>query len=424
MKNKTAYIFFIIVLYFWLFYPPFWIFRDRLIISNVICLVCILLCMTKPRIYRDFYYRFKKEFMYCGGLLFLSFFLTFFDFQTKVLTQHLLMFVNLFAVIPVLFYYAKKNDFGTESQIVRALLIVSCIGAFFSVMCIINPEFNQYVKYSLIKYDEDNFLFDLDYRGFGIASGLTSTYGYVMGFIGALGVFYIKENRWYLFALPFVFISVLLNARTGIIVMLMGIVLSFLRGRNFIGTAAVAVAAVLFASYFDTFLAMLNVNDEAIKWVMDFQEQAEEAASSGNIRDARQANMLLGEMWVLPDDLLQWITGRGYYLFRNEHGVRASDVGWINELAYGGLIYLIPLLLLFYWIYRNVRHSKSLWYGLFFLMTIIVVNTKSTIFPSSVMFYTLMMMYFVTSKTEFNVSSPMSTRKILQTKNNDYFSDR
>lgn len=395
MKNTLAYILFIVVLYLWLFYPPFWIFRDRLAISNVISLVCLIVCIFNPKIYRDFRREFHKEFSFCLYFIILSLFLTLFDFQTRILTEHIIAVVSLFVVVPVLLYYAKKYDFGTESSIVKALLIVSCIGAFFSVWCIVDPEFNQYVKYSLIRYDKDSFLFETDYRGFGVASGLVSTYGYVMGFIGALGCFYLKENRWYLLALPFVFVSILLNARTGLIIMISGIFLSFLGRKNIMGSLILAFAVLLFVTYIDSFLSLFNLSEGTMKWILDFRGQAEDVAAAGSVLESSQTETLLKTMWVLPDDPIQWIVGRGYYLLRNEHGIKASDVGWINQLSYGGLIYLIPLLVFFLSIFRNVCKNKNLWYGLFFLSTIIIVNTKSSIFPSSVQLNVLMMMCFV-----------------------------
>lgn len=395
MKKYISFAFFVVVLYLWLFYPSFWIFRERLAISNVICFVCILICVYKPKIYKDFFSIFQKEFRISLGFLILSLFLTILDFQTRILTAHVLLLVNLFSVVPVLLYFAKKHGFGTESDIVKALLIVSCIGAIFSVWCIVDPEFNEYIKFSVIKYERDSFLYYTDFRGFGFASGLTSTYGYLMGFIGALGCFYLKENLWYLFVLPFIFISILLNARTGVLIFVVGLCLSVLGRKNVIGASFIAIASILFFSYIDSFLSLFNLSDGTLKWLMDFQSQAEDVASSGSLRGSHTADALLGTMWVLPDDFFQWIIGRGYYLLRNEHGVHASDVGWINQLSYGGLLYVVPLLFFLYGIFRKVCKYKNLWFGLFFLSTIVIVNTKSSIFPSSVQFNALMMLYFI-----------------------------
>lgn len=395
--NKIAYNFFIIVLYLWLFYPPFSIFRERLSIGNIISFACVLICMLKPFVFKNFYHKFYKEFKYCIFFLFISLFLIILDFKTRIFTQHLLMIINLFAVIPVLLYYANKHGFATTSHIIRALLIVSCIGAFFTTLCVIDPAFNTYVKSSIIRYDRDSFLFENDFRGFGIASGLTSTYGYIMGFIGALGCFYYRENRWYLFALPFVLVSALLNARTGIIIFLFGFILSFLGRKKIIGSITMAILAIFFVGFFDSFLSYLNIDDSTKNWLLDFQTQTESVATSGNIMDSYQASTLLIDMWVIPDNPLSWMLGSGFYLFRNEHGIQASDVGWINELWYGGLLYLLPLLFLFYKIYKNFRKKRGLWFGLFILITIIIVNTKSTLFPSSVMFYLIMMIFFASN---------------------------
>ena len=408
MKKSILYLVFIIILYLWLFYPPFWIFRERLAISNVICLICIFVCIIKPRIFKDFYHRFHKEFNFCTLFVVLSFILTFLDFQTRILTEHIIVIINLFVVVPVMLHYANRFGFGDESSIVRAILLVSCLGAFFSVLCIMDPNFNQYVKYELIRYDKDSYLYETEYRGFGIATGLVSAYGYVMGFIGALGCFYLKENRWYLFAIPFVFISVLLNARTGIVIMLSGMIMAVMRKGNFKSSIVLALCVILLAYNIESFLSMFNLSDGSLKWLMDFRSEAEDVASSSSILGSGTADTLLGDMWILPEDLPQWIIGRGYYLLRNEHGVKASDVGWINQLSYGGLMYVIPLIIYLLSIIRNLIKNKSLQFGIFCFLSFIIVNTKSSIFPSSVLFKLIMMLYFIYALNKSKISKVSS----------------
>ena len=102
-------------------------------------------------------------------------------------------------------------------------------------------------------------------------------------------------------------------------------------------------------------------------------------------------------MFFLPEGVGEWLFGKGFYLFRNKHGLEATDNGWSNELCFGGLVYMIPLLVMLILIIRQLIKNKGIGFGLAFFLTMSIVNTKTVLLPSRTIFYLMMLLLFITT---------------------------
>ena len=410
-KNLLAYIFFLFILYMFFFYPPFGPFRVIFGISNIISLAGIVLYLINPSPVREFVSQHRKIFKIMVFTLFYSILSIMVEHDTGLFTAHFLFLTNCFLVVPQLLCFAKKNGFGTENDIVRSILVVISVSSIVSLLCVSFPNFNSYIKYDVIKYAQDDFLFDVDYRGFGFASLLTSNYGFILGFVSVLGVFYLSENRWFLFFIPLLIVAALLNARTGVVIAFAGFsVYLLLSGgfKNIFYGVLVAILGIVLVSNIEMVLNLIGVNDETIKWLTYFTDEIDGLTSTGSVQGSQMATTLLDDMWIWPDNVIQWIFGRGYILFRNTHGVMKSDVGWVNELNFGGLVYFLPLLYMFYLVYKQLKINKGRSLALFVFITIIIVNTKGRLYPQYSIFYIMMMVMMVTTR---NKSSMRLTNK-------------
>lgn len=397
MKKTLSYIFFILILYFWIFSPTFGLFREQLRVTNIITLMGVIFCVTKPRLFIDFLLKYQKEFLWLLYFTIISILLLLLDPQTQNIKQHFLLITNAFCVIPMLMNYAKRNGFGTESDYIRSLLIVSTIAAIISIICLLSPPINNYIKYSLIRYDEESFLYGTDYRGFGFASSLTGNYSFVLGFLTALGCFYLTGNRWYIPFIPIILLAALINARTGILIGIAGMSTLILKRQNsFVPTLIAFVLVVILLTHLDYFLILLGANSSTIDWITSFKNQILILLTTQNVDNATTTNILFNDMWVLPDDATQWLWGRGYDVFNDEF--RNSDIGWLNQLNYGGLLYFIPLLIFFVKIVKHFINNKSFSFGMLIMLAIIISNTKGRLFPDYSLFFIIMFLYFITSQ--------------------------
>ena len=79
-------------------------------------------------------------------------------------------------------------------------------------------------------------------------------------------------------------------------------------------------------------------------------------------------------MWVLPETISEWIVGKGKHIYTEYQN--SSDVGFILQLNYGGIIYLILLLNLIISIFSNINRKEHNRILLFFIITVIISNLK------------------------------------------------
>lgn len=401
MKRIFYYILFIILLYLFLFDPPIYIFRENLRFNNFLILASILYHVLNPSFLYKFWKTLHSE-VIC--FLFIFLFVVFrcsLEGEMSFITKTMRAILNICFVIPFLIKFAKDKGFGSEIQVVKALMITCLVASIVTYICLMNPSFQLYVKQVMIQYSEEDFLYNNSYRGFGIANLMTSNYGYVLGFIAGLGCFYLKGNKWFVYCIPLIVFAAMINARTSVLIALVVIAI-FLFPRLKSGYAFVVfLLTFLFLLYLDKFMSLIQVNDQTSEWIYSFSDQVMVTVRTGDVTSSYTTNLLLGEMIHWPDNFEQWLFGRGYDIF-SMHGDRIrSDNGWVRQLNFGGLFYISLLYGCLIMLFRRLRNNKRSQYMLVFFLTFIIVNTKTSCFPGDSMFLLLIMIYY------FQISRPV-----------------
>lgn len=257
---------------------------------------------------------------------------------------------------------------------VRLLLITSSIAATISCLCLFIPAFDSIIRTIQIEYTEISAV--KTFRGFGLAQGLNFEFGVSQGIIFGIGLFNIKKNRWYILFIPFVFLSILINARTGFVIVILSVILYVIKNKNIIipvvSVVLLAIAPVLLERY---------MPEETYMWVEEFFLQLEDSIT-GSDKAQFNTGETLNEMLIWPKDLMSWIFGTGQSLFRVKSGDH-SDVGYINQLAYGGLVYLFMLLWLSYDIMKRSKTGIPLLLFVFIILTSLIANIKGTVFGNN-----------------------------------------
>jgi len=98
-------------------------------------------------------------------------------------------------------------------------------------------------------------------------------------------------------------------------------------------------------------------------------------------------------MIFFPSNIFNIIFGEG----RIVSGAKInSDIGYINQIFIGGIIYLILMLLfLLYMFIRNIKVSTNKLFPVLFFLTLIVVNIKGDAFFVPRGFFRLIIFYYV-----------------------------
>ena len=255
----------------------------------------------------------------------------------------------------------KFSVFGLAMQFVWATLFqfVLVLGA------LVIPELKQYFISVIYRNTGDSYLgipWVMARRGFGFTNSFVDSFGFGMGIVGALPLYFVKERRlWILLTVPCLAMVSFVNVRTGIVIGVMGAVIALpLLVRAFLelrGSEKGRMALVLLLTFvlFALFACLVWVcNPLTVHWVLgDFGDllgldlqlelptQPSQAVTvpPGIYTDSQTttAEQLFSDrFWNLPKGF-GVLFGTGHTVYGAE-GYPHSDVGYVNDLWLGGVI--------------------------------------------------------------------------------------
>ena len=280
------------------------------------------------------------------------------------------------------------------------------VASLLTLLMFLSPSFDSFYRSFGIEDIERYDSFEQRYRLFGISENLAFTYAYVLGFFGGYTLLILKKN--FTLIIPFFLftLGVMLNARIGFLAIIFYVIYLFFikRDTKSIVTICLFVSVILLFvnQYFEGVVDLLTFNKN---WVMEFFYEISDllfgtnylAVGSGTIET------LTTSFVIWPDNLFQWILGRGESLFLKQ-GMN-SDVGFILQLNYGGIIFVLQLMVLmtflFYRLYKNLGIEH--WFFLFFFFSFFLLNSKGFIFaatPGGRLLF-LLYVYFILRKKAY-----------------------
>lgn len=388
MKSVFKYLFFLSILYVYMYSPPVKIFFGGVNPIYILIAISVCVCIIRHNETLIYLKHFKAEIFWFLCIVLYSMVRS----GNEYIVRDIVSLVCAFAVVPFILFIARRMGICSKDRLIRAIMIVSAVAGCITMLCVFFPELDNYVRTQLIQYDEENYLYENLRRGYGIATALTSHYGYIQGTVIAICPFFLKENKWFVFFIPFIILSILVNARTGIIIAMWGIMVCSLVSRQKIALPLVIVVFIMYF-YLEDIMTALNFNPETIAWILDFSDQMEDI-STGDFSSGA-ASRLAGDMIVWPSDLVEWLIGKGVVLYHNPFATEHTDIGWFIQLNYGGIFYIFILFTAFVIMAKRLARLDLRTLMIILAGTVVIVNTKSSIFPSTSEFIFLMLLYFI-----------------------------
>ena len=380
-------ILFYLTLYIFLYNPPLRFFRG-VNLSYVLTVVGLYVLLRNLTSLKKYCMTFRIEVLIFLSILLYVIIRSAGIGQNLIIIRHVLGVSKFLVLIPFMLYFARKMGMYSEKELIRSFLIVSAVAGCFSMLCAYSPGFDNYVRNRLLNYEEGEYGMRVSYRAFGIASALTGYYGYIQGTLAAVGLLYIKENKWFILFLPIVYFSALVNARTGVLISIWGIAV-FMMSRNTKYVYPVAGLLIFLVVSPTSFMRFFNLNEYTVAWILDFQDQL------GDMEDARILKTLFQSMMILPETTSEWIIGKGVSLFSLGYGEAHSDVGWFIQLYYGGILYLIILYSIIVYMSIRLVSNRYFLYMYFLVGTFVIINTKSSFYPGNGEFTLLLFLYCI-----------------------------
>ncbi len=389
----------IIFLFFLLFSPPV---IPHVNSGALACVIATILLITRFR--KDLFLIFKQS----GALLFAAFFglfllylaaTTFFNIfligHKVQLLHYLKLWYRLFLVCPLLvaaslYLCLRFRELKTTARQICGYFICTVLLQFIMVIvCLLFPTVKSTFTEWIYLQTGDSYLnipWVMARRGFGFANSFVDSFGWGIGLVASMPLFLIKKNNpWHILLCPLLLFVSLVNARTGLVVFGIALVLfTFFVIRLYKKSTRKEKLKLLLAIFSAliilTLLCLLLyvTNPITLQWILGdlisfvpqdgtpnaLQEVLQQFADDSETTTAEV--LFSAGFWNLPTGS-PFIFGAGHTLY-GARGYAHSDVGYINDLWMGGIIGCVLLYGAFLLLFRRAWHrTDSLWQRLFIL---------------------------------------------------------
>jgi len=216
--------------------------------------------------------------------------------------------------------------------------------------CAILSYFSSDIKHifiMLMRRFAGSSIFDNDWfvtvRSYGFARSLVDLFGLGIALLAGLSFFYgITEKRRYIFYSIIIAAAALLNSRTGIILYIIAIIISFfyLMKTGAFKPLATNIISIFILTFFSKIaLDIISHNSYTSGWLAagfdSIKYFIKNKSFSGASGDSL-GNLFMNQSWILPGNI-RTIFGTAHSLYQAD-GYLHSDVGYINDIWIFGIL--------------------------------------------------------------------------------------
>lgn len=382
---KIRKLLFVIWVFFAIYLPPISKIATVILLGGIAWLY--LICN-----YRFVYklYNMKKILLLFISLLILCIYIIGIGFWytgTVLNTAGSLLYLTLF-ILPTILSLGIER-YKRNITIISFFKIIIAVGVIQGIIAILTYLFYDiqtfFVKPLYYIMSSDKIDFWRQRRLYGISSGMTFAMPIAQGTIGAGALLYgLKRDIRYILVVPIIWLGGILNARTAIVVILIGVVcvllcFNLMNKKNwkilFVILICISVAAVILLKLITTVS-----NADSAKWVQNGIVEllalfhGEKIGYFSYIDISKNSGV-----FQIPEGIAK-IFGVGQLKVQ-------SDIGYIYDIWIGGILYCIALYLLYitliYRLYKKIKIvdvKVARGVALFFFSVFMVTNIKGHIF--------------------------------------------
>lgn len=380
MKHYIVFLLSLIAIYVYIYAPPLQFVPFGL---DKLILCFSILYVTFRKRWCQFYKYFSKELILLFFIVVCSLFIHIIHREDSILLKYdVLLLLEVFICPYALFIsFEEKNKVHLD----QVLIVTAIIASIVSIFLLLNPQIAYDIKNNVLKFPE-NLIDKFIYRGYGISDGLLFSYPVILGFCASFLLLGFYENRFNIIFILFFFLSILANARSGLVPIFVGLLVlllfdvkRFIRISFFLG-----VIVFVFSGLIMVFMSNNVIVDVAFHWGMSTFDILGDFLAG---EQGENVEVLLNDMVVWPTAFHEYIVGSGRYLFTG-YEVN-TDIGYFLRLNYGGILYLLSWLQLLIFMFRRLFSlNKSVTLLLF--ISLLYLNYKSDFFvvnPASRFFF-------------------------------------
>lgn len=315
--------------------------------------------------------------------------------------KNILIFLQSFFV-PFAFVHILRNKLGySVYDMLHFFVNIAIIQSFFVILMLLFPSFREFSFLNLMNFSEDSkelhpFLWHI--RSFGLSSQYLFAYPIFQGIAIMFAIILsITRSLKYIIPVPLIIVSIIFNARIGFVPIIV-FTLVLLLSASFllkIKTISRIIKLFLIVSIVLILSTILLVRYEFID---TFAKTLQWISSDFESGESQTASILISKHLFFPDSTLGIIFGEGRYLFMNSLETKSSDIGYINNIFFGGFFYVflitlyLCLISILSYCYTNDFYIRVIIFSIF--LTVLIVNIKGFAFQGSSFFNLFLLVNF------------------------------
>lgn len=341
-----------------------------------------------------------------------------------IIYQMMLMTPIMTSCITYIIAWSEELNFSLE-QLVIHFILAGIIEGVISLLMFISPAIRQMLIQIMergMKMEFNGYI--LSRRVYGFANGVYDLFGWGTGLIAVLPLFISRNmQKKYIWFVPILLLPPLLNARTGLVMFVVGILIYilFLNNEKFqtvLKKICLLIAGIL-AGYL-IFKWVQGSNTMVYEWIIEGVKAFWGTISNNQNSDLRLSALFSDGFWRIPP-FPDIIFGTGHNVYVTSAYAKSatlyfthSDVGYVNYLWMGGIVGSSILYgiygFLFCFAIRNTVDRNNRWLLILFGGSVILFNIKAQAFTHcpatalifSVLFYSIYLYNLGEKSNEIN----------------------
>lgn len=294
-----------------------------------------------------------------------------------------LIFIEVLLISYAIWRMIRRTELSKDNFF-DILIAVGLIQAGIAIILFLSPTFKaEFVKFFFGTNHSDELLYWMRVRYYGLANNMLYAMPIATGFISAISFSKFMNNnkvKYFVFSL-ILLVPVILNARIGLIVFVIASL--FLvkpkkeQLKEQLKLISIFVLTVILAIVYITFF--LDKSSEFYIW---FKDLFKELLSFVGIGEGSYLSEFIKMTVIPPPDI--FLFGMGKTIMIKEPLYGYSDIGFINDLFFGGIFYTVLLytaVILIFLLPKNKDKSNRMIYAIIFVM--IISNVKGIAFTSN-----------------------------------------
>lgn len=341
------------------------------------------------------------------------------------LMHYVRLWYRFFLIVPMLLVCslyvclrAKELNYGVF-DLAKCFLAAVLIQVVLALLALLLPQLKAWFVSVIYANTGDRYMgipWIMQRRGFGFSNSFADSFGWGMGLLAALPLFFVRPKRyWPILLCPVILFVSLVNVRTGLIIAALGLVISvpnllvvFRRGdwaekKKMLLTVLVAVlilALLIGMIYICNPVTLewilgdvISVSNAVVQSVIPGNNNTEPTQTDPQATDPQATDpqhsskpltttadtLFSSRFWNIP---LGWalVFGTGHTIYEAE-GYPHSDVGYVNDLWMGGIVGSLLLYgafaLLFVAAFKSAKEKHMKLLVLFFAASMLAFQVKA-----------------------------------------------